>query len=155
MSRSMRDVGDHVMLSSMLLKHLKKLSESPIKVYIYLCSCKQPVTASIEMISGAVGLKRRATIDALNTLENLKLISRSAGKGNAPNEYSVLFSASKAAPAAEPPVNQPVVSPQPLPIGKPVASPEAVAVSQPTKNSRRKERSLVESIAKASEPPVI
>ena len=87
MSRSMRDVGDHVMLSSMLLKHLKKLSESPIKVYIYLCSCKQPVTASIEMIGGAVGLKRRATIDALNTLENLKLISRSAGKGNAPNEY--------------------------------------------------------------------
>lgn len=69
------DAGDH------LLKHLKKLSQSPIKVYIFLCSCNQPVTASIASIAAAVGLKKRATIDALNTLETHKLISRGPGRG--------------------------------------------------------------------------
>jgi hypothetical protein len=128
MFKNKTDVGDHIILSSLVLKHLKKLSQPPIKVYIFLCSCNQPVTASIASIAAAVGLNKRATIDALKTLEKDELISRGPGRGDGPNEYRVLFAVSVAPPAPERPVDPSVPAPQSG------AIPEPIAIPQPIKN---------------------
>jgi hypothetical protein len=96
MQAKLENADDKVVLSRDVLAHLHRLSGATLKIYVYICSCydSKPLRASIAMIAGATGLKPRATISALKSLRELKLINQVAGRGNQRNEYRVVFAAS-------------------------------------------------------------
>jgi hypothetical protein len=82
-----------IMLPASVLNALKDLPAGALKVFIYLCSCNQgqPFAASIPTITDATGIQQRSVISALNTLEELQLITRISGSGNQPNQYGIPF----------------------------------------------------------------
>jgi len=69
------------------------MSVAQLKVYIYLCACYQgqPFSAAIPQLNAVTGLAQRSVIAATKLLRQKKLISRIAGKGNQPNQYSILL----------------------------------------------------------------
>lgn len=82
-----------IMLSRAVLNHLRKTSVATLKVYIYLCSCREgdgkPFMAPISKITAATGLRDRAVAGALGRLRKFHLITRIRGRGSRPNQYSI------------------------------------------------------------------
>ena len=94
---------DGIILSPAILEHLPELKPAALRAYVYLCSrnSEGTITASVPAISGATGQSNRTTVDALQALTGLNLISRVPGIGAKANEYRVTLgsSSSSASPA--------------------------------------------------------
>lgn len=90
-----------IMLPVLVLDALKDLPAGALKVLIYLCSRNQgqPFAATIPTITDATGIQQRSVIAALKTLEEQKLITRTPGSGNQPNQYGIPFPKGKETPA--------------------------------------------------------
>jgi hypothetical protein len=121
---------------------LEQLSASALRIYIYLCSFDrdQPVAASVPMIGKTVGVKTRATVTALQILQEYKLISCEPGDGNRPNKYRVLFPASASTPAPA------------LPTAPQAAIPQLTKDPAPATAVRQEKPTLPELIARCYRP---
>ena len=97
--------GDVITLSSAVLQHFHGLSPTALRAYIYLCSLpsNEPITASIPAIAGAIGKRKRSTVEALQDLIDCGLISRDSGNGSQANQYRVMFGDSSGAVSSVPP----------------------------------------------------
>jgi DNA-binding MarR family transcriptional regulator len=80
-----------IMLPASVLQALKDISPGALKVLIYLSSRYQgqPLTANITTIADATGIQPRSAVSSLKSLVRQNLVTRTAGRGNQPNQYEV------------------------------------------------------------------
>jgi hypothetical protein len=82
----------NIILPASALDVLRDMTGGAFKVFIHLCSCNRglPFAASIPTIASATGIKRRSVIKALKALRERRLIIRVLGRGNEPNQYTLV-----------------------------------------------------------------
>ena len=91
MSKQLHPAKSCIMVNSAVLDHLKKMTATALKVYLYLCSRNQgqPISASTAAIEAATGVETRFIASALKVLREKKLITRIQGIGSHSNKYIV------------------------------------------------------------------